>query len=514
MIAGSDPVNHAAWLVRLRWIAIAAAAGVIAVATFAMSAIPRTNAIILFACVGALALLNVWVRRVILQIAGDLVVLTALLHFSGGISNPFHVIYLFHVVLASIILEAPAARGVTLAACGLFTLLAVAEFLGWIPHHGEPVTTVRFAGGLAAFNVAMISTFYLTRAAAKELSDSRRRLEAVVDGAGVGMRLLDHNRMILWQNRRITEWFGEVPVVGRACLLAFGKPVLGCTAAGCICEVAARTSSERQGERFVKGRRYVASAFPLRDERGEVRQIVEVIRDVTQERETAAQLVQAAKLTGIGELAASVAHEVNNPIGIIIGKVRLLLSRRADELPGPVIEELRKIDEQANRVAGVTKALLGFSRPSTGQLERVDVRAVVEESLSLTRGRLDGIRLETVLPEDLPRVTGNTTGLQQVLVNVINNAIDAMPEGGSLRIAAGRADGRVELSVTDSGVGIEKENLPRIFDPFYTTKGPKGTGLGLAIARRIVRDHNGDLAVESEVGKGTSFRITLPEAKS
>lgn len=470
--------------------------------------------------------------RLGLQVAVDLAALTALLHFSGGLSNPFHVLFAFHVVTAAKVLDRRSALVVTAASCAALTLPALAEVLGLAPAlplrgtvAASELSGAVVLGELLASNVLLVGTAWLalraverSRAAeaalaeaAREAATERQRLQAVVTAAEVGMRLLAKDRTILWQNRTVEEWFGVTDLAGHGCFKALGEPVLGC--ATCLCTEVVRTSEPTRGERVLKGRHFVVTANPVLDDAGEVQQVVEIVRDVTEERETAAQLVQAAKLAAIGELAASVAHEVNNPTGIILGKVRLLLAGSRAELPEKVVTELEKVDRQVVRIADVTRRLLDFARPSPPtHRPAVDLNGVVDDCLALADDRIgrEGIRVETARAAELPRVVADPQELRLALLNVLNNAVDAMPRGGVLGVATvARPEGRVAVEVRDTGSGIAPDSLPRIFEPFYSTKGPRGTGLGLAITRRILRENGGDVEVETDVGRGSCFRLVL-----
>jgi two-component system, NtrC family, sensor kinase len=174
---------------------------------------------------------------------------------------------------------------------------------------------------------------------------------------------------------------------------------------------------------------------------------------------------------------------------------------------------LEKIETQTDRVGRIIKNLLAFARnPSDTEFHRVDLKESLGEILSLIDYKLKNmnIRLELAL-DDVPPVQAQGERLQQVFINIILNALDAMPQGGALKIALSRADGWVVVRVSDTGTGIKPEHLAHIFDPFFTTKGiGKGTGLGLSISYAIVKEHEGEIRVESEVDRGTTFTISLP----
>jgi signal transduction histidine kinase len=248
-------------------------------------------------------------------------------------------------------------------------------------------------------------------------------------------------------------------------------------------------------------------------------QLYDKVRQGMRELEEAqAQLVQSARLAAVGELAAGVAHEINNPLTSIIGFTRLLLE---DLLPDdPMRIDLETIDREAARTRQIVRALLDFARTSDPVLVPTDLNDLLEEAVILvcTRSVLAKVTLEKDL-SSLPPVMLDTNQIKQVLVNLLNNAVQAMPDGGRLtittRLAQREMNGEyremVAVYVSDSGVGIAPKDLERIFDPFFTTKEVgQGTGLGLSVSYSIVEKHNGRIDVESIPGKGSTFTLLLP----
>jgi two-component system NtrC family sensor kinase len=241
---------------------------------------------------------------------------------------------------------------------------------------------------------------------------------------------------------------------------------------------------------------------------GDLKHRMEELRTTQQQ-----QLVQAAKLAAIGELAASVAHELNNPLTVILGVACLL---RDQSEPGSKVEtQLGVVSEQATRAGKIARSLLDFSRKRESRHEPVNINVLVPRTLELMGAKLRrrSVQIETRLAPDLPAMLGDADQLTQVLINLVGNAADAMPDGGRLVVATEvRPDtDSVVLSVSDTGTGISEAQLPHIFDAFYTTKPEgKGTGLGLSVTAGIVKGHSGTIEVESEPGRGTTMRVCLP----
>ncbi len=223
---------------------------------------------------------------------------------------------------------------------------------------------------------------------------------------------------------------------------------------------------------------------------------------------------QADKLAALGTLSAGIAHEINNPVGIISSRVEvMMLEAEEDGIPGEMRKDLEVILRHARRVATITQGLLSFARQSSGTRGPVNLNQVVEEIVQLVRKDMSRARVQvtTKLDEAMVPFLADANAIAQVLLNLLTNARSAMPEGGEITIetshlAAARS---VRLAVRDTGSGIPPETLTKIFDPFFTTKS-EGTGLGLSISHGIVHEHHGTLDVRSEVGKGSTFTLTFP----
>ena len=228
-------------------------------------------------------------------------------------------------------------------------------------------------------------------------------------------------------------------------------------------------------------------------------------------RATQAQLVQSAKLAAIGQLAANVAHEINNPMTSILGYATFMLEEGVEAASR--IEYLKTIRSEALRICETVRALLDFSRQRDFTLERVDVTQVVKDTLALVRrhATLSSIAIEEKYDPDLPLMDVDVPQCKQVFLNLITNALDAMAQGGTLTVTAIRDGEFVRIDFADTGAGIPAANLGKIFDPFFTTKpAVKGTGLGLWVGLGIIQSHGGTIDVRSEVGKGSIISAKLP----
>jgi PAS domain S-box-containing protein len=245
--------------------------------------------------------------------------------------------------------------------------------------------------------------------------------------------------------------------------------------------------------------------------------VMALITDISERRSLEQAARHREKLATLATLSAGIAHELNNPIGIISGRVELMLQEAVSKpLPRQTIEDLHVLHRNIQRVAAIAQGVLSFARHAPDETKLVDLNSVVDETLLLLGKPLakDGVRATVSLDPGLAPIWGNANSLQQVLTNLLLNARDAMPRGGEVRIQTAvppERPGCVRLVIADTGDGMAPEALTKIWEPFYTTKS-SGTGLGLSVTQRIIREHDGAVDVQSTPDHGTTFTITLPVA--
>lgn len=237
----------------------------------------------------------------------------------------------------------------------------------------------------------------------------------------------------------------------------------------------------------------------------------EMIRRLREARE---QLVHAERLASLGQLSASIAHEINNPLAGVLTYTKLLARKiSGDSLEkGAALDYLSKMESEVGRCSRIIRNLLDFSRQTEPTLKLVDVNQVIEQVLAMVgnQAQLQNVDVVRELSPSLPKVMADFDKLQQVFTNLTLNAIQAMSGGGRLTLRTSAANGQVRIDVQDTGCGISKENLSKLFTPFFTTKEKgSGVGLGLAVVRGIIERHKGEIRVQSEVGKGTTFSVYL-----
>jgi signal transduction histidine kinase len=254
------------------------------------------------------------------------------------------------------------------------------------------------------------------------------------------------------------------------------------------------------------------SAFPLHEPAGRASGAVNVITDITMEKQLQAELIQNQKLSATGRLAASLAHEINNPLQAIQSCLELAKNNTGDAVKQE--RYLNMATGELERLAHIVQQMLEFNRPGKGERTPIDVMELVDDVLAFSAKRIQNAQVvvETDVAEQIPRIIGVGNQLRQVFLNLILNAVEAMPQGGRLRILARRKSEEqpwVTVAFTDTGSGIPADAIDKIFEPFYTGK-TAGTGLGLAVCHQIIANHDGRITVESAVGRGSTFTVWLP----
>lgn len=548
------------WFVLLRWVAVIVATALTVVVW--MAGMLATEAVLfLAATIVVLVALNVAYAGLMgrhprldrhllsFQAYADLLILSVMLHFSGGIENPFSVAMIFHVILAGIVLGRRQCYGVAAAATLFFTVLAWGEGVGAFKHYTLDVfphlrehlealhaarstdyivgQTVRHA--VILFVVAYLVTTLTERIryseqqlsllADREFAD-RQLLERSLENTGTGFCVVDNALRATRFNGRWRAWFPDAPDAadGDAASRAAYGPVRRTLEDGAVrvIEVSAGVRGQR-GE--AEAPTFQITTAALHDGAGRVTHAVALAQDISEQKRARSRILRAERLAAVGEMAGYVAHEVNNPIAILSAKARLLLADRRAEMSDKVGQELTKITGLADRVAQIAQTLLSYSRPA-GTRAPLDLRGPVRQALALVEqaAHRRGVRIEDRLPAVLPAVCADAGELEQVFLNLFLNALNAMPHGGRLHVHAREPDApvaadRVTVVVEDDGTGIAPEVRDRVFEPFFSTRpGGEGTGLGLPVCMGIVASHGGDIQIDSEPGRGARVSVTLPTA--
>lgn len=364
--------------------------------------------------------------------------------------------------------------------------------------------------------------------AAREADSQRAFVARIIDSLPVGLYVIDRDYVIrAWNRQR------ESGTQGVARDDAVGREIFG------VLDRQPRDLLRREFDRVFEtgeiqqmemestasgdSRYFRVSKIPMRLDDVRITHVITIAEDVTEWRRAQQRLAQTEKLAAVGQLAAGVMHEINNPLATILACAEAL-SHRAEDLTGPARagfeEYLKIIDAEVQRCRRIVDGLLDLSRPKTGHKQRVDVNQLVEQTLFLLKhhDRFKRITVQRQLSLGLPPVMVDPERLIQGFMSLMLNAMDAMNSRGVLTVRSSRSPGRgadeVLVEFIDTGIGIRKEELSKIFEPFYTTKPQgRGTGLGLSICYGIVADHRGRIEVESQVGVGSNFKVYLPAAE-
>jgi len=353
-----------------------------------------------------------------------------------------------------------------------------------------------------------------------ELTTVKRYLEELIENANALIVVTDRDRKVMVFNHALAQL---------ACIdarEAIGRDILELLPEGPqatisdVFEKGLRGISVSAFELSIKSdlspdMKLLFSAAPIRNAAGEVEAIVAIGQDLTPQKELERRVVQAEKLASLGQLAAGVVHEINNPLTTITMFADALLASAAQHgYEAGDKEKLQRIHESAERILRFARDLMSYAKPSTDRPEKLDVRAVFDQASRYCEHavRQSKARLEGCFDVALPPILGVRANLVQVFVNLLTNACHALPpDGGSVQVSASPREGGLEIRIADTGQGIEEKVLAHIFEPFFTTKPEgRGTGLGLTIVQGIVEKHGGSISVQSTVGKGTVFTVWLP----
>ena len=358
-------------------------------------------------------------------------------------------------------------------------------------------------------------------AQSREIEEHRRFTSLIVDSLPLGLYVVDRDyRIQSWNRKRETGTQGlrRDDVVGRPVFDVLTRQPAEQLRAEFdrVFETGAIQQTEHEVELGGETRYFRMSKIPMRLEGDEITHVITIGEDVTEWHRVQGQILQSEKLAGIGQLAAGVMHEINNPLATISACVAAIAGRLPKGAEAAAGEYLEIIDREVDRCTRIVDGLLDFSRPKPTPRRPVPLNALVEETLFLLKHHQRFKRLEVVreLEPDLPDTHGSQEQLIQVLMALMLNALDAMEQGGRLTVRTGRSSGRADevvVEIQDTGTGIARAEQTKIFEPFYTTKPPgRGTGLGLSICYGIVADHRGHIEVDSAPGRGAVFRVHLP----
>jgi len=365
----------------------------------------------------------------------------------------------------------------------------------------------------------------------EEISKEKKEWERTFDAITDMVWIEDGRQKVIRANHTLLARTGysKTDITNKLCMELIEK--IGIPPGKCLCADTLKDKRPSFQElKSVSGGIFSFWAYPLIDEEGRIYAIVHYLKDVTAQKRIEQQLIRTDKLASLGTLVAGIAHEINNPLGIIAGYSEALIDRASDSTLIDIKafedfpEYLKTIHMEIFRCKGILKSLLEFARPSGGTFREIDINELIKEVLLLLKHRTARLKhtIELDLNREVPKIYADAGSLRQLLMNLLLNAIYFTPEGGRISIRTELYDAEpeprfsgcadlVRLSVTDTGSGIPGDLIDKIFDPFFTTKPVgEGTGLGLTICHKIVEEHGGTIDVASKPGSGATFSITLP----
>ena len=556
-------VDQLKWLIFLRWFAIL---GVVITGLVSSTLFPVLySPIPIYACAGILLICNlvfllltsghsVKPGRVtflaMVQLEIDLGVLTLLLYFAGGLTNPFVLFYVFHIIIATIILPRNLSFTIGISAIVMYGLMMVVELneFPWLRHYPLELSTISplsrnpvfSLGAFVAFSAMVTLTQYLTRSiivrmTAKELEAARNRdvLEAVVSTMSGALIFITNLGEVSISNPSAKKWFpGIKDSIDHLPdeVKKYVKSVLADESGGRLPPKVIKCNLDDPEKSYIEAR-----VYPVIGVDGKRLGIVVIGQDLTQHKRleqdlltrteeiseinerlklSRVEMAQREKMVAIGQMATGIAHEIGNPLASL-SSVAQYLQRKADD--PDQIEMLKTMSQQIERISMILKRMLSLSRPATSEYRWADVNTLIENTVSLVQfdRRAKSVEIKNIVNDDLPMVWLNPLHFEQVLLNIFLNGLDAMAvqadQPHQLEITRNHEDRFIVTRVRDDGIGMEPEICRRAFESFFTTKElGKGTGLGLFISYNLVSELDGTIELDSELGKGTTVTIKIP----
>lgn len=555
-----------AWFVRLRWVACVVALILVIITTGVFDFLDDSTVPPLIGLIAALAGTNlaytILLRKKLylntlpgIQIVTDLLLLTLMLHFSGGIENPLSFVYIFHVILSGILLDKKSCYGVVVIAFSLYSLLAFCELSGVVghytlrifpheqlethetaggtPHHEEAAGENTNRGDLANLHasrhpvyvwslttlelfILLLTAYFITnimdrlRGEERRSLEERQRLEHVLQATRAGLLILNKRLQPVWHNEPIETWLSVVETEPSDHRLRLPTWMTGEESAAAKTLRDSRTRSIEKEHVNANGQKqfFQVTVAPLVDSNGEVYEVVELVQDITNKKILEAEMVHTAKMITLGTMAAGIAHEVGNPLASISTRLHLMQMETDKSFIDRSIELLQK---EIGRIERIVRGISQFGRSSPESWGPCPVNQIIMETVEMLKfhrgSKMCQITLQ--IDEGLPETLGVRDQLKQIFLNLGLNALEAMPRGGVLHIISRAERGDIKIEFADEGEGIPQKDMEKIFQPFFTTK-TTGSGLGLFMVNHFVQAHGGRIEIHSLVGTGTRVVVSLP----
>jgi PAS domain S-box-containing protein len=541
----TELIERIHWLILLRWIAISGLFITIyifsSVFTVVEQAIPLYTIGVIIGLTNAGFLYYTNALRVKtfvsvqmyagIQIMTDHFFLICLIYFAGGIENPFIFYFLFHAIIAGIFLEKKYSYLQALFATSLFALLLLLEYYAVIPH--QPLQTFSaFKYGdelwhsevyILCIFFALASTIFIAVYFVTSIMDRLRKsrddvlfeIKSTLENMAEGVIFIDPDDKVTMCNREIEKaWKVKREEILNKSVKDDQIPYIGGVALKITESFRKRVATSQHQEIKIKDGFLYNTYSAVFDPSGKYWGTVLTSHDITERKKLEQQLLHSERLATIGEMSAKVAHEIRNPLSSISLNTELLydeISNNNGEKKSEAENLIQSILSEVDTLTEMSDEYLRFARFPRLETKPASINNIlIELSKFFNKERLQsGIALKEHYTPDLPQILLDTNQIKQAFLNILKNSFEAMPEGGKLSISTRIKGNNIEVNITDTGYGISKDDIQRIFDPFYSAK-VNGTGLGLALTMKTVEGHGGDIICKSAIDKGTTMVIRFP----
>ena len=541
----SDLIERMHWLIFLRWIAVSG----LLIATYIFSSIFNvvvqvfplyiigvivglTNAgFFFYSSALQVKTFSSLQLHAGIQIMTDHFFLICLVYFAGGIENPFIFYFLFHAIIGGILLEKKYSYLQASFATSLFALMLLLEYYSVIPHqHFEAFSVFKFGEELWYSEVyilcvffALASTIFISVYFVTSIMDRLRKsrddvlfeIKSTLENLDEGVIFIDHNDKVTMCNRGIEKaWKVKREEILNKSVKDGQIPYVGGVASNITESFRKRIETLQHQEIKVDDGFIYNTYSAVFDQNGKYWGTVLTSHDITERKELEHQLLQSERLATIGEMSAKVAHEIRNPLSSISLNTELLydeISNDNGERKSDAENLIQSILNEVDTLTAISDEYLQFARFPKLETRPASINEVLIELTKFFNKEIVQrcISLKENYASDLPQILLDTKQIKQAFLNILKNSFESMPEGGELSITTRLKDENVEVNITDTGSGINRSDIRRVFDPFYSTK-VKGTGLGLALTMKTVEGHGGDINCESTIAKGTTMIISFP----
>ncbi|MDV5121934.1 MAG: ATP-binding protein [Candidatus Scalindua sp.] len=541
----SDLIERMHWLIFLRWIAVSG----LLIATYIFSSIFNvvvqvfplyiigvivglTNAgFFFYSSALQVKTFSSLQLHAGIQIMTDHFFLICLIYFAGGIENPFIFYFLFHAIIGGILLEKKYSYLQAAFATSLFALMLLLEYYSVIPHqHFEAFSAFKFGEELWYSEVyilcvffALASTIFISVYFVTSIMDRLRKsrddvlfeIKSTLENLDEGVIFIDPNDKVTMCNRGIEKaWKVKREEILNKSVKDGQIPYVGGVASN-ITESFRKQIETLQHQEIKVDDGFIYNTYSaVFDQNGKYWGTVLTSHDITERKELEHQLLQSERLATIGEMSAKVAHEIRNPLSSISLNTELLydeISNDNGERKSDAENLIQSILNEVDTLTAISDEYLQFARFPKLETRPASINEVLIELTKFFNKEIVQrcITLKDNYASDLPQILLDTKQIKQAFLNILKNSFESMPEGGELSITTRLKDENVEVIINDTGSGINRSDIRRVFDPFYSTK-VKGTGLGLALTMKTVEGHGGDINCESTIAKGTTMIISFP----